>query len=390
LLVVEAALAVVLLVGAGLLVRSFVRLVQVDAGFDPANVVTARLYLPAAPGDDQPARDTADRLLERLRAMPGVVAAGAGTMAPFGNSTSISGFTLPGTGPDGQEVVARALTYTVTPGYAEALALHLVDGRFLTAHDRGAPIQALVVSEEFVRAYLDDGRPVVGRRYEDILVRDGEHRTSEIVGVVGNVLKDGPDRKPQPEIYRLPRDNRAFGRFANLVVRTSGEPLAVVPAMRAALTDIDPAGAFDEVATLASQKSAAIGQPRFAATLLAAFAAVALLLAAIGLYGVLSYNVARRRREIGIRSALGATRSQIVGMVVRQGMSVTLAGLLVGVAASAALTRLMQNLLFGVEPLDPVSFLAAPAILAAVALVACLVPARRAALTDPADALRCE
>ncbi|MGE3190427.1 MAG: ABC transporter permease, partial [Vicinamibacterales bacterium] len=390
LLVAEAALAVVLLVGAGLLVRSFVRLVQVDAGFDPANVVTARLYLPATPGDDQPARDTADRLLDELRAMPGVLAAGASNMAPFGNSTAISGFSLPETGPDGQEVVARALSYTVTPGYAEALALHLVDGRLLAPGDRGAATQALVVNEEFVRAYLDDGRPVVGRRYEDILVRDGEHLTSEIVGVVGNVLKDGPDRQPQPEIYRLPRDNRAFGRFANLVIRTSGEPLAVVPALRAALARIDPAGALDEVATLASQKSAAIGQPRFAATLLAAFAAVALLLAAVGLYGVLSYNVARRQREIGIRSALGATRAQLVGMVVRQGMAVTLAGLLIGVGAAAGLTQLMGSLLFGIEPLDLPSFLAAPAVLAVVALAACLVPARRAALTDPADALRCE
>ncbi|MGE3273584.1 MAG: ABC transporter permease [Vicinamibacterales bacterium] len=389
LLVAEAALAVMLLVAAGLLLRSFVRLVQVDAGFDPTNVLMAQVYLPAVPGGDGPPRDTVERLLERLRGVPGVTAAGAGNMVPFGNATAISGFSLPGSGPDGEEVVARALTYNVTPGFAEALALHLVEGRLLTEADRGAGVQALLVNQEFVRAYLDDGRPVIGRRYKGILTAGNEELTSEIVGVVGNVLKDGPDRQPQAEIYRVP-DARGLGRTTNLIVRTSGEPQALVPVLRASLSSIDSAAALDHVETLARRKSAAIGQPRFAATLLSAFAAVALLLAAIGLYGVLSYNVARRQREIGIRTALGATRLQIVGMVVRQGMTVAIAGLTLGVVAAAVLTRLMQNLLFGIEPLDPVSFLAAPAVLLAVALLACLIPARRAARADPAIALRCE
>ena len=386
LLLVEAALCVLLLVGSGLLLRSFARLAQVDPGFDASNVLMARLYL--SPGERPPdvARDLVDRILDRVRAQPGVVAAGAANMAPFVRATAISGFTIPGTGPDGGPLVARALTYVVTPGYAEAVRLRLREGRFFEPPDLASGATPMLVNDEFVRTYLTDGRPIVGRQFPS----GPEAPPREIVGVVGNVLKDGLDTEHQAEIYLLPRDRSGFLMQVSLLVRTSGNPADAAPALRAAVREVDPSAALDEVAPLASRMSASMGQPRFAAAVLGAFAIVALALAATGLYGVLSYQVLQRRREMGVRAALGASRGRLVALVIREGLLVTVAGLALGLGAAILLTRLMSGLLFGVQPLDLPSFLAAPAVLLTVALAACLLPARRAASVDPAEALRVE
>ena len=386
LLLVEAALCVLLLVGSGLLIRSFVRLAQVEPGFDVANVLMARLYL--SPGERPPAATLAlvDGVLERVRNQPGVIAAGASNMAPFVRSTAIAGFSIPGTGRDGQPLMARAVSYVVTPGYAEALKLRLRDGRLLEARDSSSGVVPMLVNEEFVRSYLSDGRPVIGWQFPG---RTGD-APREIVGIVGNVLKDGLDTQPQSEIYMPPRGPFRFPSSVTLVVRTAGSPLDVVPALRAAMREVDPAGAVDDVAPLASRMSASMGQPRFAAAVLGAFALVALALAATGLYGVLSYQVLQRRREMGVRAALGASRGMLVTLVIREGLMVTAAGLVLGLGAALLLTRLMSGLLFGIRPLDLPSFLAAPVILIVVALLACLLPARRASRVDPAEALRSE
>ncbi len=201
LLVSEAALAVLLLIGAGLLIRSFARLIQVDGGYEPSNVLTAQLFLPAVEGEEVRSTALVNTLMARLQALPGVVAAGAANMAPFGNSTAISGFTLPAGGPDGEQTVARANTWMVTPGFGQALGLRVKSGRFLQAGDLTSGTQAMVVNEEFVRLFLADGKPAVGRRYTGILARGDDETMTEIVGVVDNVLKDGPSRPPQPEIY---------------------------------------------------------------------------------------------------------------------------------------------------------------------------------------------
>ncbi|MDP1568801.1 MAG: ABC transporter permease [Vicinamibacterales bacterium] len=389
LLVAEAALAVVLIVGAALLARSFVALVQVDAGYDPDNVLTARLHVPG------PATGRADRvgsilepLLERLRATPGVEAAGATNMAPLGGSTAIMGFNI--RGGDGEEREARALAYVVTPGYAEALSLRLRDGRLFTAGDLGGGGRTMLVNEEFVRTYLIDGRPVVGRTITLPGPPEEPAADVEIVGVVANVLKDGFDRRPQAEIYQLPRSGARYAGDVSVVLKTTGDPTALAPTVRAILGEIDRQAVLDPVATLASQVDRSVSEPRFAALVLLAFAGLALVLAATGLYGVLSHTVVQRRREMGVRLAIGATRSDIVRLIVGQGLGVTALGLGLGLVAAIGTTRLMEGLLFGITPLDTVAFAAAPALLFAVSLVACLLPALRAAATDPVEALRSE
>jgi len=399
LLIVEAALAVMLLIGSGLLIRSFVNLVEVDAGYTADNVLNAQVFLPGAglgpggPGRPDPAASArtlavTDALLERLRSVPGVKAAGAGNLAPLGGVMAISRFDLPGMfQPDGSPVIAQGVSYSVTPGYAEALGLRVREGRVFTDADRASAVRPMVVNEAFAHTYLTDGKPVVGRRFEGL---SAPGTTDEIVGVVGNVLLNGLDTEVQPEIYSpagpdAPLQSRLF-----LLVKTDGDPLAIVPTLRAVVREAAPGAALDAVGPLAARVSASVAQPRFAAALLGGFALLALALAAIGLYGVLSYNVARRRRELGVRAAMGASRADILKLVVSQGIGVTAIGLALGIAGAAGLTRLMQQMLFGVTPLDWVSFTAAPLVLLVVALLACLLPARRAAATDPAVALRYE
>jgi putative ABC transport system permease protein len=228
----------------------------------------------------------------------------------------------------------------------------------------------------------------VGRRYRGLLANP--ETTTEIVGVVGNVLKDGLDGQPQPEIYLVHSAQRGITREINVVIRTSAEPAAFVPALRTIVREIEPTAALDRVATLSARISESVSEPRFATAILSVFAALALALAATGLYGVLSYNVSQRKREIGIRSALGATRRSVMALVVRQGLAATIAGLVAGVFIALFATRLMRPLLFGITPLDVPSFALTPMILLAVAIVACVVPARRAAATDPAATLRSE
>jgi putative ABC transport system permease protein len=384
LLAAEAAVAVVLLVGSMLLARSFVRLLHVDAGYDAGHVLTARIYLPGSGGGQADTVAFLGEFLPRVRALPGVVAAGAANMAPLGGSTSIAGFTLPRPGRD--PVTARGLAYWGTPGYAEALRLRLRQGRLLRETDLTSPIQAMVVNEEFVRIFLSDVNPI-GLQFPSILTRDA---TAEIVGVIGNVLKDGLDAAPQPEVYVGLSHKYSVRNEINLVLRSEGNPADLTASIRQAVRDVRSDAAIDAIATLDSQVSASVAQPRFAAAVVAGLAALAVLLSAIGLYSVLAYTVSRRTREIGVRTALGASRRNVVAMVCREGLAVAAIGLALGLGGAAIGTRFMQSLLFGVEPLDAISFVSAPAILLVVAAIACLLPARRAVATDPTVALKTE
>jgi len=385
LLVVEAALALVLVVGALLLARSVDRLQHVDAGYDATNVLTARIELSGpAEAKDAGARRAAlvDGVLRRVRALPGVRAAGAGNMAPFGDSIALASFDLPG---GGAHAKAEADSHVVTPGFAEALQLRLAEGRAFTPADpvRGGPV---LVNETFARRYLADGRPLAGRAFP-VVLEDGQPPASTIAGVVRDIRAAGPRSEPRPEIYELAGPERPLTGAIQLVIRTEGDPLQVVPALRDIVRTEDRGAAVHAIGTLAARLSTSIASPRFFAIVIAVFAGLALTLAAIGLYGVLSYTVTLRRRELGIRAALGASRGDLLRLVVRQGLAATGAGLALGTALSLGAAWLMRSLLFGVEPTDVPSYVGAAAALLAVALAACLVPARRAAASDPSVAL---
>jgi predicted permease len=380
----EASLAVMLLAVAMLAGRSLLALLHVDPGYDAANIVTARIYLPGAARGQAQTDTFIPALLERVRALPGVVAAGAGAMAPFGVTTMATPLTI--AIPARQPVTAPSLVYVVTPGYAEALRLRLRAGRLLSDADMRSASQSVVVNDDFVRTFLG-GRDPIGVNVGVILTRGV---TAEIVGVVRNVLKDGLDTASQPEVYIVPAHRYAMRHEINLIVRTTGSPMSVGASVRSLVHDLRAGAAVENVATLESQVSASVGNRRFAAATAAGFATLALILAGVGVYGVLSYGVSMRTREIGVRVALGASRRRIMTLVTRDGMSVVGLGLAAGLAGAAVVSRLMSHLLFGIEPLDPVAFLLAPCLLAAVALVACALPARRAARIDPAQALRAD
>jgi putative ABC transport system permease protein len=380
----EAALAVMLLIGSGLLIRSFVLLINVDPGYDASNVLTADVYLPGAEVGKAETTAFLEEFLPRVRALPGVTAAGVSNMMPLGRSTSIVGFTvpLPGRAP----VTARSIVYVSSPGYAEALRLRLRSGRLLDARDVGAPVQSLVVNEEFVRTFLDNVNPI-GVQFPSILAKGS---TSEIVGVVGNVLKDGLDARPQPEIYVPLAHGYNLRNQVSFVMRAEQDPASLVAPLRQLLRDLRPDAALDRVQPLDTRIDASVAQPRFAAWVLALFAALAMILSAIGLYSVLAYSVSRRQRELGVRTALGASRARIVSQVCREGLVVAAAGLAIGVVGAAALSRWLESMLFGIKAHDVVAFTVAPLVLLVVALIACLIPARRAASTDPTLALRAE
>ncbi|HTM33843.1 MAG TPA: ABC transporter permease [Vicinamibacterales bacterium] len=392
LLVFESALAVLLLIGALLVGHSLARLMQVDAGYTPESVITAMISMPqGAPhgaADTASARGAAfvDPVLDQLRGQPTIAAAGAGTSMPMVPITSVTSFPIEPEPGVGEPVMTRAVTYVITPGYAEALGLRLRSGRFFTAGDQRPGIRAVIVNDEFVRRYMRG--VVVGRRFPRIYSTEGDVPT-EIVGVVGNVLKDGHDREPEPELYFLHRSpTRTLGGQFSIAIRANGDSAASMSLLRQIAARVDPGATIQRADLLSERVASSMAQPRFAAMVLGAFAVLGVTLASAGLVAVLSYTVARRRRELSIRAALGAGRGRLLRMVVADGLIVTGLGLAFGLAAGAGLSRLLTSLLFKVTPLDPFSFAAAPLILLPVAVAASLAPAMRAAAVDPARVLR--
>jgi putative ABC transport system permease protein len=385
LVVAELALALVLLAGAGLLVKSFALLRRVDPGINPARVLTFNLALPS--------RDYAERhqvsafyaqLLERAGQVPGVVAAGAISTLPFGGSGTDVDFRIEGRPlPPPGEAQPVAWYNQVSASYFKAMGIRLLAGRVFDErdHERAPPV--VVISETTARQHFPGENPV-GRR----VGAGGGSDLREIVGVVADVKHFGLDSDPRPTLY-LPHLQVPAGRMA-VVVRTAGEPLEVVPKLRGIVTSLDRNLAIADIRPMESLISDSIALPRFTLLLFGFFSGVALTLAAVGLYGVMSYSVAQRTHEIGIRMALGARREEVLRMVVAQGVILTSLGLVLGLAGALGITRLASSLLFEVSPTDPLTFALISIVLAAVALFACYLPARRAVKVDPVVALRCE
>ena len=323
-------------------------------------------------------------LNERLRADGRVIASGAGNMMPFGDSFSIASFDIPASIGNGHDVKTRAVYFVVTPGYAEALGLRLRAGRFLAESDVDAPVRRVVVNEEFVKAYLSPDR-VIGLQLPPS--KQGL-RPMQIVGVVAPQRNTNYGQATMPEMYVAAPYQPTIGQEIDFVVKVRDNPAALSESVRQFAREIDPTYVVGETMTLEHRLGESVRQPRMAAAAITALGVVTLLLAAVGVYGVLSYSVSQRTRELSVRAALGAERRVLLLMVVREGLAVAAIGTMLGLAASAALTRLMSAMLFGIGPLDLASFVAAPLLLLPVVVLACLWPALIAARTDPSLMLR--
>ncbi len=382
----QVAITCVLLVGAALLGRSFVALLHADRGYDPSNVLTAGVVMPDAAYTPARRIQVLDALLARLRAQPGVRVAAVSSMLPLLGGDALMGFRMPARGAASGEVQVHASVRLVSPGYFATMGIALLAGRDFTDADTRTSLPVVIVNHTFAERYLA-GSPI-GRT---LPLGADEHRPdSQVVGVVDDVRQRGATDPPQPELYlACAQRNDGYGSpWAFLAIRTASDPAAFVPSFRAFVRDQDPTLALESVMTMEDRVMTSLTQPRLYAVLLGAFAVFALAIAGVGLFGVLSYSVAQRTREIGVRTALGARPRDIVRLVVGQGLAMTAAGLVAGLAAAFVLTRSLSAFLFGVSAHDPESFVAVPIVLAAVAIAASVVPARRAARVDPQRVLR--
>jgi putative ABC transport system permease protein len=385
----QIALALVLLVGAGLLIRSFSRVMTVDPGFEPSGVLTVELALPSQRYPDAAQRSAFYRqLLERLAAQPGVEVAGAirdVLLSRLPNSAPIS---IEGRADLSEADRNLPIAFDpVTPDLFRALRIRIVRGRGFTPADDGAAPPVAIVNESLVRRFFPGGDPV-GRRVTFGSPDDENVRWLTIVGVAADARRSGLDTGPRPELYAP--HAQAPAADMTLAVRTAGDPMMLAGPVRAAVAELDPELPLARVATLDGLVGASVAERRFHMLLLAVFSALALMLAAIGIYGVVTYLVSQRAREFGVRLALGAQRRDVLRMVLGEGARITAAGAVLGLVGALATTRVLAALLYEISPTDAPTFAAVTAVLVAVALAACYLPARRATRIDPVVSLRAE
>jgi putative ABC transport system permease protein len=390
LIVIEVALALMLLVCSGLLLNSFLRLQRVDPGFDSHNVLTFRIGLPAN-GYSQQTQVASfyQELISRLEAAPGVKSVSAISHLPLGSRRGRTGFAIEGiaTRPD-NEVPYSTDFRAVTPGYFKTMGMHLIKGRDFNPRDELRSTQVAIINESLARRYFPNQDPLGKRVMPGIQIDERPWMMREIVGVVRDAKHVSLREEPPPYIY-LP--HRQFPRPGmTLVVRASNDPKGLIGVVQKETHALDSELPVFEIRTLDQYLASSVAEPKFSAMLIGLFAGLALILSCIGLYGVMSYAVAQRTRELGIRMALGAQRRDVLRLVIRQGIGLTLLGAAIGVAIAVALTRMMKSWLFGVSPTDPLTFAVAALLLTIVALLSCWVPARRAAKVDPITALRFE
>jgi len=396
LVVCQVSIAFVLVVAGGLLMKSFARVVSVPAGIDPDGVLTLRVSVPAAryPGR---AEVTAffDRVLDRVRTLPGVAVAGAASGLPLAVASGDWGFDIDGRPRVNGRRPGAADWYVVTPGYLEALGIDAVRGRLPTASDTEDAPNVVFINETTARTVFA-GEDPIGRRIRFGGATYDQQPWRTIAGVVRDVRTRGLDEPLRTEVFFPHRQFLHFARGAqaramSLAIKMpGGDPLALVPAVRAELRQVDPEVAAADVRDMNTVVSGSVADRRLHMVLVGTFGALALALAAIGLYGVMAFQVAQRTQEMGVRIALGATRSNVLAMVVGEGMRLVAIGLVLGSVAAGALSRSIGSLLFEVNPRDLSIFTAVPVVLLAAGLLACYLPARRAMRVDPVVALRAE
>ena len=387
LVVAEVALVLVLLVGAGLMLNSFSRLRQVNPGFEAGRSLTMQLILPRGRYAQDPQRlEFARNLLERVRAVPGVEVAGIASPAPIAAIPIVydTAFQLAGRPATRPEEQPTAYETTVTPGYFRAMGIPFLAGREFSEADGAESQRVAIISRALAEKYFSGENPI-GRR---IVTGSRQPIEWEIVGIVGDVKHLTLAAQQRPELYMS--FYQRTRNTLNLVVRAEREPRELLAAVKAQLWAVDKNLPINNLDTLEAIVARSLSQERLQTVLLGSFAALALVLAAVGIYGVLSYAVSQRTQELGIRAALGATRSSLLGLVLMQGARLAGIGLALGLLASLALTRFMQDLLFGVSPYDGITFGCVSALLMLVALLACWIPARRATRIDPMVAVRYE
>jgi putative ABC transport system permease protein len=385
LVVAETAIGLVLLVGAGLLIHSFIQVLNVDPGFDPHHVLTASLNLPESQYPDLKKAQFYDELLPRLAALPGVQSVAAGFPMPLGRGNVTVSFSIEGRpvakGDEPGENVS-----IVTPDFFRTLRIPILSGRAFLPTDDSKSLPVVIINQAFAKKYFP-GEDPVGKRMKPGL-GDGvlEEPMRQIAGVVGDVKRLGITAEMPPQYYLPFKQALVFS--PPVAIRTSGDPVSLIGPLRAQLAQVDSNVPLYRISTLEDYVSLSAAQPRFHTVLISFFAVMALLLSAVGLYAVLSYMVAQRTLEIGLRLALGAQREDVLGLILRRGLMLAATGLAIGMMASLLLTRFMTEMLYGVRPFDPLTLAAVTVVLLVVSLVASSAPALRAARLDPMKTLR--
>jgi putative ABC transport system permease protein len=386
LVVAEVALALILLVGAGLLLRSLQHLFAVDPGFDGSHLLTMQVQTSGQKfNDDITIHRFYAQALEAVRQVPGVTAAEFTSQLPLSGDSDIYGVQFESS-PNDPAQDHGAYRYAVTPGYLETIGIPLRRGRLLDAHDvAGAPVSVLI-NESFAKRKFP-GQDPIGQR---VHVGRTDLPWYTIVGVVGDVKQTSLAVTQADAVYITPTQWYFADNAMSLVVRTRGEAASLAPAIRSAIWSVDKDQPIIRVATMDQLLAESAAERRFALILFQAFALVALVLAATGIYGVLSGSVTERTREIGVRLALGASRGDILALVVRQGMTLTGLGVVIGLSGALVASQAIVTMLFGISRLDPITYLSVIGLVMGVSVIACWVPARRATKVDPLVALRYE